>query len=294
MKSRPLEPRWAPWLFLSPFLVTSALFLIWPLVNSVLLSFEQTYGPDTVAWVGLDNFTFLLRDPHFWVALRNTAVFSFFSVCLQLPLSLGLAMLLNRKDVRGRVFFRLIFFSPSLVGLVFVGLMFSVMFQKRTGLINVMLHSLFPAFNPDFGWLDHYVMPALVLAALWLYTGFNMVYFLAALQNVPNDLIEAAEIDGASPWSKFRHVILPEIAPVTSLVVLLSLIGSFQLFELPYVLLDGSTGPNNSGLTLVMYLFNTGFISGDLGYASAIGWVLALMLFSFAMGQRYFMRRSEL
>lgn len=286
------EPLWVPWLFLAPFIVTIAVFLAWPLLQSVLLSMQQTYGPKTSRWVGFDNFTFLLGDPLFWKALRNTVVFACGSVFLQLPMSLGLAMLLNRPGLKGRAFFRLIFFAPSLVGLVFVGLMFALMFEKNTGIINITLHSLFASFNPEFPWLQEYVMPALILAALWLYVGFNMIYFLAALQNVPAELMEAASLDGAGPWQRFRHVVVPEIMPVVSFVVLLSLLGSFQLFELPFILLNGP-GPDNSGLTIVMYLYQMGFSANDLGYASAIGWMLALMLGTFALGQRLWMKKEE-
>ncbi len=292
MKPYRAEPRWIPWLFLSPFLLTLAVFLAWPLLQSVLLSMQQTYGPKTSAWVGFANFNFLLHDPLFWKALRNTVLFACGSVFLQLPLSLGLALLLNRPGLRGRAFFRLIFFAPSLVGLVFVGLLFGLMFEKRSGLVNTLLHAVFPAFNPEFAWLQEYVMPSLIIAALWLYVGFNMVYFLAALQNVPEELMEAASLDGAGPWQRFRHVVLPEILPVVSFVVLLSLLGSFQLFELPFILLGGS-GPDNRGLTIVMYLYQTGFVTGDLGYASAIGWMLAFILGTFALIHRLWLRKEE-
>lgn len=292
MKTYRPESRWIPWLFLSPFLATVVVFLAWPLVQSLLLAFQQTYGPKTSVWVGWANFKFLLHDPLFWTALGNTATFAAGSVFLQLPLSLGLAMLLNRPGLRGRSFFRLIFFSPSLVGLVFVGVLFALIFEKRSGLINTVLHAVYPGFNPEFAWLQEYVMPSLILAALWLYVGFNMVYFLAALQNVPEELLEAASLDGAGPWQRFRHVVWPEIMPVASFVVLLSLLGSFQLFELPFVLLNGP-GPENRGLTIVMYLYQTGFVTGDLGYASAIGWMLALLMGGFAISQRWFMRRQE-
>ena len=286
------EPVWVPWLFLSPFLLTFGVFLVWPLIQSCLLAFQQTFGPRSTAWVGFDNFVFMFTDPLFWKAVRNTFVFAAGSVFLQLPLSLGLALLLNRPGLKGRTFFRLIFFAPSLVGLVFVGVLFGQLFAPITGLVNTSLHGLFPSFDPNFPWLQVHVMPALILVALWLYVGFNMVYFLAALQSVPPELMEAAALDGAGPWQRFRHVILPEILPVTTFVVLLSLLGSLQLFELPFVLLNGA-GPDNRGLTIVMYLYNTGFVTGDLGYASAIGWALALVMAAFALGQRRFNRRQE-
>ncbi len=286
------EPAWVPWLFLAPFLLTFGVFLIWPLIQSCLLAFQQTFGPRSTAWVGFDNFTFMCTDPLFWKAVRNTFVFAAASVLIQLPLSLGLALLLNRPGLRGRTFFRLIFFAPSLVGLVFVGVLFGQLFAPITGLVNTALHDLFPAFDPNFPWLQVHVMPALLLVALWLYVGFNMVYFLAALQSVPPELMEAAALDGAGPWQRFRHVIWPEILPVTTFVVLLSMLGSLQLFELPFVLLNGA-GPDNRGLTIVMYLYNTGFVTGDLGYASAIGWALALVMAAFAIGQRWLNRRQE-
>lgn len=278
MKSTKLHASWAPWAFTAPFLAVFLVFTAWPLTQSLFLAFHQTFGPKSEKFVGVSNFVFLVQDPLFWQAVRNTALYTAGAIFVQLPVALGLALLLNRPRLRGRAVFRLIFFSPSLVGLVFVGLLSSLIFQKRTGLINAGLHSLFPGWNPEFPWLEQHLMLSLILASVWLYAGFNMVYFLAALQNVNRDLLDAAQIDGAGPWARFRHVVLPEIRPVAGFVVLLSVIGSFQLFELPWVLLDNSSGAGNSGLTIVMYLFQTGFLTGDLGYASAIGWALGLML----------------
>ncbi len=285
-------PAMTPWIFLIPFLLTFAVFTLYPLTQSFVLSFQQTFGPRSTVPVGFENFRYLFTDPLFWIALKNTVIFTLCSLFVQLPLSLGLALLLNRPELKGRSLFRLIFFAPSLVGLVFVGMIFSLIFEKRTGLLNVALHAIAPAFPLEFPWLQNYVMPALVIAALWLYVGFNMIYFLAALQTVPDELVDAAGIDGAGPWDRFVHVTLPHILPVAGFVVLLSILGSLQLFELPFVLLGGS-GPENRGLTLVMYLYNTGFVTGDLGYASAIGWVLALILAGVTIGQRALSRKGE-
>ncbi len=277
-------PKWAPYVLVAPFVTVFAVFLAYPMLYSLVMALQQTYGPKASELIWLDNFKHLASDTFFWKAMWNTFVFAAGSVFLQLPLSLGLAMLLNRPQVRGRVFFRLVFFSPALVGTVFIAMMFALMFN-RDGLINVSLHSLIPAFDPEFPWLERFVMTSLILAALWQYTGFNMIYFLAALQNVSRDLTEAAMVDGAGPWAKFRNVTIPAIRPVASFVVLLSLIGSFQLFELAWVLLNNSGGPNDQGLTVVMYLYQNGFITFDLGYASAIGWVLAILLMAFALVQ---------
>ena len=293
MKSVPPNPRWAPWAFIAPFLLLFATFTLWPLIQSLVLAFSQTFGPKRTVFVGFDNFAFLLRDPLFWQALRNTVVYTAGSVFIQLPIALGLALLLNRPGLRGRSFFRLIFFAPSLVGLVFVAMVFALLFQSRTGLVNSGLHSLFASWDPEFAWLDQHVMASLIVASVWLYAGFNMIYFLAALQNVSRELVEAASLDGAGPWARFRHVILPEIRPVSGFVLLLAVIGSFQAFELPWVLLNNSAGPDNRGLTIVMYLYQTGFLTGDLGYASAIGWVLGLILAVAALIQLRWTRTEE-
>jgi ABC-type sugar transport system permease subunit len=271
--------------FIAPFLIIFCAFMIYPLVQSIVLAMQQTFGPKTTVFVGLKNFLDLFRDPLFWLAMRNTFVFAVVSVAIQLPLSLGLAMALNRPKLKGKALFRLIFFSPSLVGIVFVAVMFALMFHERNGLVNALLRSIIPNFPPEFPWLQRYVMPALIIAALWISVGFNMIYCLAALQSVNLHALEAAEIDGANAWQKFFYVILPDIAPVVGFVTLLSLIGGFQLFELPFILLNGA-GPESRGLTVVMYLYQYGFETGDLGYASAIGWTLALVLMGITLIQR--------
>lgn len=300
--------RATPYILLAPFLLVFSAFVVYPLVRSMVLSTERTFGPGAEEFVGLDNFMLLLADPLFWKAARNTLVFTAGSVLIQIPLALLLAMALNRPGLRGRSLYRLIFFSPQLVGLVFSGMLASLMFEKRTGLVNRVLQGVMP-FEPaalpligvdtpwlDFPWLEVFVMPMLILTALWLYVGFNMVYFLAALQNVDRSLVEASMLDGASRWQRFIHVTLPAIRPVGLFIVLLSIIGSVQLFELPFIIYGqtdlGGSGPEDRALTLVMYLYRQAFESGDLGYASAIGWVIAVFLFIVAAGQMMLTRRQ--
>ncbi len=282
----------APYLFLSPFLLIIGVFVAYPLLQSVNLAFHQTFGPGFQRFVYLDNFFNLLQDPLFWKALRNTLTYAVATLFIQMPLALGLALLLNQPWLRGRTFLRLIFFSPALVGPVFVGFLSTIVFAGRVGLLNRVLNGLF-GFNPDYAWLQNHVMGALIIAGLWMYVGFNMIFFLAALQNVNSDLLDAARIDGAKAWQRFNHVILPAIRPVFGFVVLLSLIGSFQLFELPFVLLNQTAGPDYQGLTIVMYLYLNGFEIGDLGYASAIGWVLAVILIVPTALQRFYFGRKE-
>jgi ABC-type sugar transport system permease subunit len=283
---QPNASRTAPYLFLTPFFLSFLIFGAYPIIRSLVLSLYITSGPEAQHFVGLNNYLFLLKDPDFWTAFRNTATFALGSVVLQLPLSLGLAILLNRPEIRGRNVFRFIFFSPNLMGLVFSALLFMLILAPKFGLLNAALHALF-GLPSTTRWLSTpgLVMPALIMVALWLYTGFNMVYFLAALQSVDAELYEAATIDGAGRWSQFWHVTLPGIKPVLIFVVVLSTIGSFQLFELAFLLLGNGSGPDQAGLTIVMYLYPNGFLGGDLGYASAIGWTLAAMVLMLSLIQ---------
>jgi len=199
-------------------------------------------------------------------------------VFLQLPLALGLALLLTSKWLRGRDWYRLAVFSPNLLGQVFVGVIFAQVFSAPYGLLNKFLNwSSRGAIPTDTKWLSdpNLVLPAIVLTSVWMYVGFNMIYFLAALQGVDKDQYEAATVDGADPWQQFLHVTVPAIKPVITFVLVTATIGSFQLYELPYTLLNSSAGPDNSGLFIITYLYQQGFNAGDLGYASAVGWTLA-------------------
>ena len=281
-----LQHKLAPYLFVAPFLILFGVFGLYPIIKSVALSLHATNGPHDQVFVGTRNYAFLWSDPDFHTAVWNTLVYAFWTVTLQLPLALGLAILLSQKWMRARAFFRLAFFMPNLVGQVAVGVLFSVLFVPKYGLINQGLHAAI-RIPLDTKWLSNaaLVMPALVLTSLWLYVGFNMIYFLAALQAVDQELYEAARVDGANSWQQFRAVTLPGIRPVAVFVLVTATIGSFQLFELPYILLNNSNGPNNSGLTIVMYLYNNGFVTGDLGYASAVGWTLALGLLIISLVQ---------
>jgi ABC-type sugar transport system permease subunit len=284
------QTRYAPYLFVAPFALIFLTFWLYPLIKSFVLAFSITCGPKARVFVGLNNFRFLLTDPDFHKAVWNTSVFAVVSLFVQLPVSLALALLLNRRFLKGRNLFRLAFFAPNLVGMVFVGLLFSMVFAPRFGLVNQVLHAL-TNLPTDTNWLFNpkLVMPALVLAASWLYVGFNMIYFLAALQAVDRELYDAAQVDGANMFQQFLHVTLPGIRPVAVVVVVLSTIGSFQLFELAYLMLNNGTrnwpGPDNSGLTIVMYLYQNGFVAGDLGYASAIGWTLVLIVMALTLLQ---------
>jgi ABC-type sugar transport system permease subunit len=286
-----VQHRYAPYLFVAPFVVLFCVFLLYPLISSISLSLHKAAGPANIRWVGLNNYRFLFADSYFWIAVGNTMAYAAVFLPLQIAMSLGLALLLNSRIVRLRNYFRFAFFAPVLVGQVFVAVIFSLLLAQRHGLVNRFIGALMPWVGSETNWIGHptYARPAVVIASLWLTVGYGMVYFLAALQAVDRDLYEAAEVDGAGRWSQFWHVTLPGIRPVLMFMVLVGTIGALQLFELPYVLFQGA-GPNQSGLTVVMYLFMQGFDVGDIGYASAVGWMLVVMIFVLSLLQLKVMR----
>jgi ABC-type sugar transport system permease subunit len=278
--------RRAPYVFLAPLTILLAVFFVWPLLQSLLLSFYITAGGHSRRFVGLGNYIFLItRDRIFWLAAANTIVFTIAFLAVQIPASLGLAMLLNHPAVRLKAALRFCFFSSYLVGQVFVAVAFFALLGPRRGLMNQLLGGIVGR-PVDMGWLTRpsLVLPSVLLAALWLSIGYGMIYFLAALAAVDESLYEAAVLDGAGRWALFWNVTLPGIRPVLIFLILVGTIGGFQLFELPSILLQGP-GANYRGLTIVMYLYSAAFERGDLGYSAAIGWLLVLLLGSVAMAQ---------
>jgi len=273
-----LQHRLAPYLFLAPFVVIFCAFLLYPLGRSVVLSLYKAVGPRKLVFVGFDNFRFLLQDDMFWRSVANTGYFAVLFISIQIPLSLLLSVLLNSRRLRGRSFFRFAFFSTHMVGGVFVAVIFGMLLAPRHGLVNQAIGFVLPSIGPELNWFGRpeLAMPAVVIAALWISVGYAMVYFLAALQSVDRELYEAAEVDGAGKLAQFWHVTLPGIRPVLTFMILVGTIGALQLFELPYVLFYLSS--TNYSMTIVMYLFQMGLETGDIGYASAIGWMLVVLI----------------
>jgi ABC-type sugar transport system permease subunit len=272
------QQRMAPYLFVAPFVVLFTCFMLYPLSRSIVLSFYKASGPRELRFVGLDNYKYLLIDKVFWAAVFNTTYFAVLFLVLQIPMSLILAVLLNSKRLRFRNLFRFAFFSPHLVGAVFVSVIFQMLLAQRSGLIDKFIGVVIPPLGSEINWFGKpaLAMPAVVFAALWISVGYAMIYFLAALQAVDRELYEAAEVDGAGKFAQFWNVTLPGIRPVLVFLILVGTIGAFQLFELPYVLFFNQW--TNYSVTIVIYLFQMGFESGDIGYASAIGWMLVLII----------------
>ncbi|MFB7475044.1 carbohydrate ABC transporter permease [Kitasatospora sp. NPDC056184] len=269
-----LRRRAVPYLLLAPALVLFGVFKAYPIVSSMLLSLtggtgNATHGAD------LANYRRLLDDPLFWTALRNTGRILVVQVPVMLALALLLAVGLNAALVRWRTVWRLGVFMPSVTGLVATGVLFSFLLNTDNGAVNKALAAIgLPAVN----WFGSgfWSQMAIVLVLTWHYTGYNAVIYLAGLQGIPKELYEAAMVDGAGPVRRFLSVTLPALRPVLLFTVVLSTIGTLQLFDEPYVLTRG--GPDNATLTVSMYLYDNGFRYFDFGYASAIAYALTLLV----------------
>ncbi len=268
------------WLFVGPALAAIFFFFFVPVLAALVLSFTDydiyaVASPRNLRFIGLQNYATLLGDPLFWRALGNTLYFVVVGGPLSVVTSLGAAMLVNAQLVRARALFRTIFFVPVVTTLVAVAVVWRFLYQPRFGLLNQLLALL--GVGP-IDWLGDpaWAMPAIIVMAVWKNFGFNMVIFVAGLQSIPARLYEAASLDGAGPWQQFRHVTLPMLVPTTLFVVVMTMIGYFQLFAEPYVMTQG--GPSNRTLSVVLLMYQEGFRYWNMGYASAVAFVLFLII----------------
>ena len=277
------------YLMVLPYILHLAVFLGYPLAFAFVLVFHRWNIYTPMKWVGLGNIKLLLTDPLIWRALVNTLYFLLIHIPLQLVIALGLAQLLNQK-IRGRVFFRASYFMPVVVSGVVVTILWQQLYATETGLINLLLQRFG---LPGIGWLTdrRYAMPAIAIMATWKNVGLYVVLFLVGLQAIPAELYEAAELDGASAWQKFRLITVPMINPTIMLVLVLSTIGGFSLFIEPYVMTGG--GPANSTLSGILYLYKQAFFFGKMGYATTIGFFWAMIIFMVVLLQRRFVGIEE-
>jgi multiple sugar transport system permease protein len=266
--------------FLAPALALIALFFFLPVAASLLLSFTDfdIYAlgdPGRLRFVGLDNYFRLLRDPLFWTALKNTLYFVAVGGPLSVAVSLGAALLMNHRLVRFKGLFRSLLFLPVVTTLVAVAVAWRYLYHPRYGLLNYVLG--LAGLGP-IDWLGdpRWAMPAIILMAVWKNFGFNMIIFIAGLQSIPQRLYEAAEIDGAGNFARFRHITLPLLAPTFLFVTVITMIGYFQLFAEPYVMTQG--GPADSTLSVALLMFQEGFRWWNLGYAAAVAFMLFLII----------------
>ena len=268
-------------LFAAPFLVGFAVFTVYPLLASLYYSFCDYNVFDPPVFTGAKDYGEVLGDHLFRTACWNTLVFTVFAVPLTMLVALALAMLLNLK-VRGQAFYRVAFFLPSIVPLVAASVLWIWVFNPQFGILNVCLRAVKPWLDPYFtvpvpGWLTDpaWSKTALIIMSLWG-AGSNMVLYLAGLQEVPRELYEAAEIDGASAWRRTWHITLPTISPTLFYTLIMGVIGSLQYFTQARVMTNG--GPADSTLFYSLYLFDNAFTFFRMGYASAMAYVLFLVI----------------
>ncbi|MDK2864875.1 MAG: multiple sugar transport system permease protein [Thermotogota bacterium] len=271
--------------FIGPALILLMLFLIIPIFASLYLSFTDFNVFAMTDWsrarfVGFRNFVELFKDDLFWKALFNT----FYCLIVAMPttvvLSLLAAVLLNREHTLFKKFFKVSFFLPFVTNTVAIAVVWSWLLNPTYGLLNWFL-SLFGIKGPNWLGDPRWAMPSIIMLVVWKAVGYNTILFLAGLQNIPDFLYEAAELDGATSWQRFWYITLPMLRPTTVFVTTMMIIGYLQLFEEPYMLTQG--GPLNSTLSIVLYLYRQGFRFFKLGYASSIAVILFLMIASLTL-----------
>ena len=289
-----MKPSTAGWLFAAPALTVIGLFFGLPVIAALALSltdFDIYALADlgNLRFVGIGNYVSLLQNPLFWKSLGNTLYFVVAGVPLSVAMSLGAALLLHSKLGRLKPFFRTAYFAPVVTTVVAVAVIWRYLFHTKYGLVNWGLSAL----GIDvIDWLGdpHWAMPTIILFAVWKNFGYNMIIFLAGLQSIPEDLYEAARIDGANTWKQFRHVTLPMLGPVLLLVSILTMAGYFQLFAEPYVMTQG--GPLESTKSVLYLMYEEGFKWWNLGNASAVAFLLFLLMVATTSGLLWFARRK--
>ena len=260
-----------------------AAVLLIPFLGAFYVSLHQ-WEPlaQSHPFVGIDNYVRLVQDPIFWDALINTAGYSLALLVFDVPIALGLALLLN-MNLRGTKFYSAAIFLPVVTSWVVVSLIWSWIYNPQYGLLNTMLGTIG---LPQLSWLQSSktALASIALMSIWKHIGFNMVIFLAGLKGIPDDLYEAAIIDGANRWERFRYVTLPLLKPTTFFVFVVTLVFSFRVYTQVYVMTNG--GPVHSTYTIVYYFWQTGFQQFEMGYASAIAVVLFLLVFGLSVLQQ--------
>jgi multiple sugar transport system permease protein len=261
------------YLFASPFIIGFAVFIAFPMLWSIGLIFQKYNLLAPATWVGLRNIEDLIADPKVGVSLWNTAYFAFISVPLQLALAFFCAVLLNQK-LAGRNFYRTALYLPVIVPVVVSAFIWQRAYHPEFGIVN---EALSWVGIPPQAWLFQPVLakPALIFMRVWV-MGTQMVIFLAGLQNVPASLLEAAELDGAGTWAKFRNVTIPIMTPVIFFNLVVGIIGNFQVFAPALIMTKG--GPEDATLFMVLYIYRNAFEYSKIGYASALAWVLFLII----------------
>jgi arabinosaccharide transport system permease protein len=271
-----LDARLAPFVFLLPFMAVFVVFRVWPLVQAVEMSFQDVQGLSGNDWVGLENYEGIMANPQFMAALLNTFVYTILTLIILIPIPLALSALLDRGGTYKPLAWRIALFIPALASLVVVSFLFRIVLGEN-GLLNSALGALG---LPPQAWLTSasLAIPSLLIIAVWRWVGVNMLYFNSGLVNISRELYEAAAIDGARGIQMFRHISLPLLRPTILFVLIISVIGGFQLFVEPLLLWSGGNSPSSAGLSVGVLIYRTAFTSFKFGDAAAMGVVLAFII----------------
>lgn len=276
--------------FLAPALVVLAVFVIWPMISALQMSFTDASGFGQAEWVGLDNYTRIFTDPDIREAVLNTVWYAVLFTPTAVIVALVLAMALNHPALRLRGLFRTALFLPFIISLAVAALAWSYLIDPQVGLLHYWLRQI----GIDLGNVlqdPHLAMPAVAMVAVWKNFGFYLVIFLAGLQDIPGSLYEAAKMDGAGAWSRFRHITVPMLSNTTAFVLIFAMIAALQAFDQIYVMTGG--GPYGSTQTVVMEIYESGFRKLDLGFASALSYVLLIATLLLSLVQFVFFGRRE-
>jgi multiple sugar transport system permease protein len=270
---RQQEVLWA-YLMLAPTIIGLFIFILGPALASIALAFVNTNFITGFEWVGLDNFSELFSDTTFWISAENTVIYVVGHVVPTVLIGLGFAIALNQR-IRGLPFFRTLFFLPVVTPIVSSSLVWAWAYETEFGVFNYFLRSV--GLNPV-SWLNDSstALMSIIIWSIWAGVGYPIILLLAGLQGVPSEQVEASKLDGAGPWQTFRFVVFPAISPTVFFVVVLLVVGSFQVFTQTFVMTNG--GPGYSTYTIVMYLYKSGWNAFRFGYASAVAVVLFLVL----------------
>ena len=284
----------AAYFFLAPALISIFIFFFIPVIAAFVISFTDfdiyslgNYG--NLRFIGLKNYSDLLNNDLFWTSLKNTFYFVIVASPLSIAVSLGAAIILSSKLVKFKGIFRLAYFIPVVTTLVAVAIVWRFIYHPRFGMLNYMLS--FVGINPV-DWLGDpfWAMPSIILMSIWKNFGYNMIIFIAGLQNIPEHLYEAAVLEGANGWQQFKKITLPMLVPTTVFISIITMIGNFQLFAEPYVMTQG--GPLNKTLSVVQYMYQEGFRWWNMGYSASIAFVLFVIIFAGTMLQLKLQKQS--